>query len=87
MDFSFSFLAGYVVIEPDYYKVIGSHYLEIRVENLVTVPFNVVHEIPVEYIIEDYAFVADEHYVYTRDDGLLQHHHDARFAVSDKSRL
>ena len=43
--------------------MIGSHYLEIRVENLVTVPFNVIHEIPVEYIIEDYAFVADEHFV------------------------
>ena len=63
ISFSFLFRSGYVVIEPDYYKVIGSHYLEIRVENLVTVPFNVVHEIPVEYIIEDYSFVADEHYV------------------------
>ena len=58
-----NFIAGYVVIEPEYYKVIGSHYLEIRVENSVTVPFYVIHEIPVEYIIEDYAFVADEHYV------------------------
>lgn len=58
-----SIFSGYVVIEPEYYGVIGSHYLNLCVENLVTVPFCLIYEIPVEYIIEDYSFVANEHYV------------------------